>query len=112
MHKVRSSPRHHIRLVQRCTRQHLQNLRRDCKRSCCAADTKNAEREHLKGELQGYVKERQALKVIVDKKIKLFVAEIMKSLDSMEVDETAKVRRQSKALMQLVDSTAAALHTS
>ena len=77
----------------------------------CAADAKNVEREHLKGEVQGYVKERQALKVIVDKKIKLFVAEIMKSLESMEVDETAKVRRQSKALMHLVDSTAAALNT-
>jgi hypothetical protein len=50
--------------------------------------------------------------VIVNKKIKLFVAEIIKSLDSMEVDETAKVRRQSKALLHLVDSTAAALHTS
>jgi hypothetical protein len=78
----------------------------------CAVDANNAEREHLKGELQGYAKERQALKVIVDQKIKLFVAEIIKSLDSMQIDESAKVRRQSKALLHLVDSTAAALHSS
>jgi hypothetical protein len=73
------------------------------------AGWKEAEAEQLKEQLQGFDKERQALKVIIDSKIKLFVAEIIKSLDNLQLDDTAKIKRQSRALMHLVDSTIQAM---
>lgn len=59
--------------------------------------------------MDGYEQERQALKVIIDSKMKLYVVEIIKSLHKLNLEKDSKVMRQSKALQLLVDSTVNAM---
>lgn len=55
--------------------------------------------------MDGYEQERQALRVIIDSKMKLYVVEIIKSLNKLNMEKDSKVMRQSKALQLLLEST-------
>lgn len=59
----------------------------------------------MQDKVDGYEQERQALKVIIDSKMKLYVAEIIKSLNKLNMEKDSKVMRQSKALQLLLEST-------
>eukprot|EP00892_Ulva_mutabilis_P011777 jgi/Ulvmu1/8972/UM005_0063.1 len=80
-------------------------LREEIERLAAQQGSQGVAEGQLRDKVDGYEQERQALKVIIDSKMKLYVAEIIKSLNKLNLEKDSKVMRQSKALQLLLEST-------